>query len=92
MKLIMIVAGDEYVEEITSILVEEGYYATNIGSSGDFLQYGNTILMLGVDDDIVDDVLGLLKGDKSSTHHQFYEGVSVYVLRIDNYLKMHIKK
>lgn len=90
MKLLMIIAGDEYVDEITSTLVEHEYIATNIGSSGDFLQYGNTILMLGVEDESVDHVFALLRGTDQSVpiKNKYHEEVTIHVIDVLNHVKI----
>lgn len=91
MKLVMIIAGDEYVEEITTVLIENNFYATNIGTSGDFLQYGNTVLVLGVEEQRIDQLFELLKGseERNKKHSIYHDEVSVYVINIENHVKMH---
>jgi uncharacterized protein YaaQ len=42
-------------------MVERGYPATKIGSTGGFLRRGNTTLLSGVESDRVDDVLSLVR-------------------------------
>lgn len=86
----IIIAGDEYVEKITALLVENGYFATNIGRSGDFLQYGSTVLMLGIEEQRVDDVFDLLKGDASSNQKEgnYCDEVSIYVVDVEKDLKV----
>ena len=49
MELILIIASEEYSDNITSLLVKHGYSATEIGCNGEFLQYGDIVLLLGVD-------------------------------------------
>ncbi|MGX8833783.1 cyclic-di-AMP receptor [Amedibacillus sp. YH-ame6] len=91
MKLIMLVAGDEYADGITSILVDNNYYATNIGSSGDFLQYGHTVLLLGVKEEEVEKVMNLVKkkGQINSDDFDYRNEVMIHVLNIDDYVKIH---
>ena len=50
MKLMFIIAGDEYAADISEKLKEHAFMATEVGSTGDFLQYGQTVLLLGVDE------------------------------------------
>ena len=47
MELILIIASEEYSDNITSLLVKHGYSATEIGCNGEFLQYGDIVLLLG---------------------------------------------
>lgn len=56
----MIVAEDQatYVKEI---LQKEQCYITEIGSNGDFLQYGETVLMVGVKKEKAEDIMKVFK-------------------------------
>lgn len=89
MKLLMVIVGDEFVEEITSILTENKYMATNIGSSGDFLQYGYSVLMIGVKNEDVDTLVNLLQNNESSHNkkNNYDNEVSIYVINIKNHVK-----
>ncbi|MEG0507586.1 MAG: cyclic-di-AMP receptor [Longicatena sp.] len=90
MKLVMIIAGDEYVEEITSVLFNSGFMITEVGSSGDFLQYGYTVLMSGVEDEKVDCLLSVLENCKHNTNMEtpFNKEASIYVLDMSEITKV----
>ncbi len=47
MKLMFIIAGDEYAADISKNLKEHAFMAKEVGGTGDFLQYGRTVLWLG---------------------------------------------
>ena len=51
MNLLMIIVNDEFQEEMLELLGENDYMATMVASTGEFLQYGNTTFILGVDDE-----------------------------------------
>lgn len=89
-KLLMIIAGDECAEEITSKLVDNHYSATNIGSSGDFLQYGYEVSMLGIEDEQLNDVYELLGvHEHMDPKHLPYHGeVSIYIIDVNKHAKM----
>ena len=40
MKLLLIVANDEFIDEITSALIQGGFTATEVASTGEFVRYG----------------------------------------------------
>ena len=42
-------------------LVERGYRATKLASTGGFLREGNTTLLIGVEEQTVDEVIGIIK-------------------------------
>ena len=69
MKLMMIVVSDEYQEAILSKLNEQGHRATLISSTGDFLNYGKSTLLLGVQEQYVDEVISYIQMQTKS----FYE-------------------
>ena len=83
MKLLLIVANDEFIDEITSALIQGGFTATEVASTGEFVRYGETILLLGVD-----------KLRNASRHHNkdknlpFFGKVLIYQIALDEYAKI----
>ena len=63
MELILIIASEEYSDNITSLLVKHGYSATEIGCNGEFLQYGDIVLLLGVEKGEADNVIAILENE-----------------------------
>ena len=51
MKLIIAIVQDEAASRLISSLMNEGYSATKLATTGGFLRAGNTTLLVGVDDD-----------------------------------------
>ena len=91
MKLLLIVANEEYVDEITSGLVHNGYTATEVASTGEFAKYGDTVLLLGVEDEAVEKVLSMLKMTNRHVKNEelpFFGKVSVFVIGLDEYAKI----
>ncbi len=58
--LLMIIVNDEFQEEMLELLGENDYMATMVASTGEFLQYGNTTFILGVDDEETDKLVQLI--------------------------------
>ena len=54
MKLIIAIVQDEDASRLISSLMNEGYSATKLATTGGFLRSGNTTLLLGVDDNKFD--------------------------------------
>lgn len=91
MKLLLIIANDEFIDEITSALIQSGYTATEVASTGEFVRYGDTILMLGVEDGQDQDVVEILRNaSRYSTdkNQPFFGKVSIYVVALDEYAKI----
>lgn len=61
MKLVITVVQDQDAMRLLDGLVEKGYSATKLASTGGFLKEGNTTLLIGVDDDKVEDVLAVIR-------------------------------
>ena len=92
MKLMFIIAGDEYAAVFSEKLKEHAFMATEVGSTGDFLQYGQTVLLLGVDEQDCDRILTILdpEADWEGTGHRhpFHEEVSIFVTDVNDYVKV----
>lgn len=96
MKLILIIAGEEYLQNITSILIKHGYHATEIASNGEFLQYGDAVLLLGVEDAEADQVIKIMEsegGYNPGSERPFQNQVNIFVIPMHLFKKVHtIKK
>ena len=51
MKLIIAIVQDEDASRLINKLMDEGYGATKLATTGGFLRAGNTTLLVGVEDD-----------------------------------------
>ena len=60
MKLLVTIVQDQDVPVLLDTLMKEGYSATKLASTGGFLRMGNTTLLIGVDDEKVDNALELI--------------------------------
>ena len=67
MKMIILIAKDHDADMITQTLTSAEYRVTRVASTGGFLRSGVVTLLLGVDDDRVDDAIGLVKSKLSSS-------------------------
>ena len=59
MKLIIAIVQDEDASRLISSLMNEGYSATKLATTGGFLRSGNTTLLLGVDDNKFDGAMAV---------------------------------
>lgn len=60
MKLILAIISNDDSGAVSSALTREGYQVTKIATTGGFLMSGNTTFLSGVDDEKVDEVIGLI--------------------------------
>ena len=61
MKLVIAIVQGEDAGQTVQALSAAGIPVTKLASSGGFLQQGNATLMIGVDDDRVDDAIELIR-------------------------------
>jgi uncharacterized protein YaaQ len=67
MKMIILIAKDHDADAITQTLTSAEYRVTRVASTGGFLRSGIVTLLLGVDDDRVDDAIGLVRSKLGSS-------------------------
>jgi uncharacterized protein YaaQ len=61
MKLMIVIVRDLDDENVVQAMVQNGYRVTRMASTGGFLRRGNITLMIGVEDDQVNQVFDLLR-------------------------------
>jgi len=61
MKMVMAIVQDDDAKAVLDDLAAVGYRATKIASTGGFLRRGNSVLLVGVEASLVDDVLDMLR-------------------------------
>ena len=60
MKLIIAIINNDDCPSVLSELTHKGYGATKLSTSGGFLRAGNSTLLIGTEDDKVDDVIEVI--------------------------------
>lgn len=61
MKLVMSIVRDQDAGRVIDALIGREYRATRINTAGGFLKRGNATLLVGVDDEQVDDVIQIVQ-------------------------------
>ena len=61
MKLIIAIVQDEDASRLVSRLMDEGFGATKLATTGGFLRSGNTTLLTGVDDNKLEVAMGIIE-------------------------------
>ena len=61
MKLIVAIVQDEDTGALTEALISAGHRFTKVSTTGSFLRTGNTSLLIGVEDQAVPAVMGILR-------------------------------
>ena len=61
MKLVIAIVEDENSINLIDALTDGEYRVTKLATTGGFLKSGNTTLLVGVEEDRVNDVVGIIK-------------------------------
>jgi uncharacterized protein YaaQ len=62
-KLLIVIASDTDADSLIQKLVQRGYPATKVSSTGGFLRRGNATIFSGVDAEDVDNVIAIIRSE-----------------------------
>jgi uncharacterized protein YaaQ len=85
MRLVIAMVQDQDVSKLLETLTENNYSATKLASTGGFLRQGNTTLLIGVDQDKVDEVMGLIK-NACQTRSQLVNSMALIGRSMNSYI------
>jgi uncharacterized protein YaaQ len=88
MKLIIAITRDEHSEEIINSLIQEDYRVTKIASTGGFLRKGMTTLMIGVEDEQVENVIDNLRNICRSLSEDNERCITIFVLNVSQFMQV----
>ena len=84
MKLIITIIPGKDSEEVSLALTEKRYRVTQIASTGGFLRKGNSTLLVGVEDEQLEDAIGIIR---SVTEHSASPNKGVlFVIKVDKFI------
>jgi uncharacterized protein YaaQ len=87
MKLIIAILRDEDTERISHALITNEFRVTQIASTGGFLRRGSTTLMIGVDDEKVNQAIQIVKDNSSSPEDKSQRKATLFVLNVVNFIQ-----
>ncbi|MFP7171813.1 cyclic-di-AMP receptor [Terribacillus sp. 179-K 1B1 HS] len=90
MKLVLAIIQDKDSNRLTDALGDQNFKTTKLSTTGGFLKAGNTTLMVGCEDDQVDDVLDIIK-DNCSQRNQMVAPISPMGGNADSYIPNPVK-
>jgi uncharacterized protein YaaQ len=88
MKLILAILRDQDCEPVTNTLVATGFGVTRIASTGGFLRRGSTTLMVGVDDERVEEAIQLVDKNCSPEESPDTNRATLFVLKVDQFTQL----
>jgi uncharacterized protein YaaQ len=77
MKLIYAIVNNDDSGSVSRALMQSGFQATKLASTGGFLMAGNTTFLVCTDDDKIDDVIEVIR-EKSHRRRQFVPSTAAY--------------
>jgi uncharacterized protein YaaQ len=85
MKMIIAIIGDHDNEPVSQALIQEGFRVTRIASTGAFLRRGSSTLMIGVEDEKVDDALQVIRERTTQPSEAGVKRGTLFVLNVEHY-------
>lgn len=91
MKLIIVVLDNENSKKITKLLLTKKLRATKLASSGGFLSLGNTTLLIGSEDERVDEIISLIDKEhinNDNNNEDEDSKIHIFVMPIEGYIRI----
>ena len=82
MKMIFAIIRDEDNEPVSQGLINSGFRVTRIASTGGFLRRGVSTLMIGVDDEQVDQAIQVLKDTTTPAEEPGAKRATLFVIDV----------
>jgi len=88
MKLIITIISDNDNDPVSQALISKGFRVTRISSTGGFLRKGSSTLMIGVNDELVDDAIQVIQSNTSPVNDPMLKRATVFVLHVENFTQI----
>jgi uncharacterized protein YaaQ len=88
MKMVVAIIPDTDHENVSEQLISNGFRVTTIASTGGFLRYGTTTMMIGVEDEQVERAIEIVKESCAPSPSPGLKRGSLFVLDVERYEKM----
>jgi uncharacterized protein YaaQ len=85
MKMIIAIVDDAICNQISQTLLSANYRVTQLATTGGFLRGGATTLMIGVEDDLVDEALQTIRNNIPGTGDVQKNQATLYVLNVKSF-------
>ena len=94
MKLIVAIVQDQFVAKVTRSLMEKKIRVTKLASSGGFLNSGNTTLLIGTEENDIDDLIEIIRQNcktvrvNSGGEEVSVGGANLFILDMNQLIKI----
>ncbi|MGA9534088.1 MAG: cyclic-di-AMP receptor [Anaerolineales bacterium] len=86
--MMIVVLRDEDAEKVLHELVDQSFGVTRIATTGGFFRRGNTTLIIGTEDDQVDQAMDLIRSNTSEPDDPAHRRATVFVLNVADFQKI----
>lgn len=94
MKMIIAIIQDDFVNKVIRSLMEHRIRTTRLSSSGGFLKAGNTTLLMGVEEEQVEEIVNIIRAQCETTKIReegkeiTLKGANLFILDVEESLKV----
>lgn len=88
MKLIITILRDEDSEPVSQALVGSGFRVTRVASTGGFLRRGSTTLIIGLDDEKIEEAIQIVRENCVPVADPNTRRATLFVLNVDRYTQV----
>ena len=85
MKMMIVVLNEQDGDHVIKALVDDEFRVTRIASTGGFLRRGNTTLLIGTEEERVDQAMEVIRVNLKKPDQAGVGRATVFVLKVDRY-------
>ena len=88
MKLILAILSDQDTEPVSQALTGSEFRVTRIASTGGLFRRGSTTLLVGVEDEKVDQAIGILRQSLATPVEAGAKRATLFVVNVENFTQL----
>lgn len=88
MKLIIAIIKDEDTDKVSRALTKNDFRVTFIASTGGFLRSGRSTLLIGVEDEQVEEALDVIRDNSKKPEKSKEKRATIFVLNVDQFTQL----
>lgn len=85
MKLMIVIIRDTDTEAVGQALIGEGFRVTRVASTGGFLRRGSTTLMIGMENERIDQAIELIRESLSPQTDPGVSRATLFVIDVEHF-------
>ncbi len=85
MKLMLVIIRDTDTDTVSQALVSKGFRVTRVASTGGFLRRGSTTLMIGMENERVDQAIELIKENLAPQTDPGISRATLFVIDVEHF-------